>query len=145
MRAKAIDRSFTVVVQLIITFLAALAVPAQSAATVGRNVNLRPDPTVETAVIVLLRTGEHLTIVDRHPKRGYYKVQTGDGKMGYIVAIKPQNSGSGEANDCNFTAPGDGDAHIALVEGIRCASYRMDAAAYQEPCKLDQKQARAVG
>lgn len=34
---------------------------------------------------------------------------------GYIVAIKPQNGGSGEGTNCNFNQAGDVDAHIALV------------------------------
>jgi hypothetical protein len=35
--------------------------------------------------------------------------------IGYVVAIKPQNGGSGEGTNCNFNQVGDVDTHIALV------------------------------
>jgi len=36
--------------------------------------------------------------------------------IGYIVAVRNQNSGSGEATNCHYTASGFVDLHIALVE-----------------------------
>lgn len=38
--------------------------------------------------------------------------------VGYIVAIKPQNGGSGEGTNCNFNKVGDVDTHLALVKNI---------------------------
>ena len=35
--------------------------------------------------------------------------------IGYIVAIKPQNTGNGEGTNCNFNKIGDVDTHLALV------------------------------
>lgn len=37
---------------------------------------------------------------------------------GYIVAIKPQNGGSGEGTNCKFNKVGDVDTHLALVLNI---------------------------
>ncbi len=37
--------------------------------------------------------------------------------VGYIVAYKPQNRGSGEGTNCHFTAASETDTHMALVEG----------------------------
>jgi Bacterial SH3 domain len=36
--------------------------------------------------------------------------------VGYLVAIKPQNKGSGESTNCHFTSASDTDWHMALVE-----------------------------
>lgn len=36
--------------------------------------------------------------------------------VGYIVAYKPQNRGSGEGTNCHFTAASETDTHMALVE-----------------------------
>lgn len=38
--------------------------------------------------------------------------------VGYVVAIKPQNGGSGEGTNCKFNKVGDVDTHIALVGKI---------------------------
>ena len=38
--------------------------------------------------------------------------------IGYIVAIKPQNGGSGEGTNCNFNKVGDVDTHLALVADV---------------------------
>ena len=37
--------------------------------------------------------------------------------VGYIVAYKPQNRGSGEGTNCHFTAASETDTHMALVQG----------------------------
>lgn len=36
--------------------------------------------------------------------------------VGYIVAYKPQNGGSGEGTNCHFSDPSDTDTHMALAE-----------------------------
>ena len=36
--------------------------------------------------------------------------------VGYIVAYKPQNRGSGEGTNCHFTAASETDTHMALVQ-----------------------------
>jgi hypothetical protein len=36
--------------------------------------------------------------------------------VGYLVAIKPQNTRTGEGTNCNFKRMGDVDTHLALVE-----------------------------
>lgn len=38
--------------------------------------------------------------------------------MGYVVAIKPQNGGSGEGTNCKFNKVGDVDTHIAIVAKV---------------------------
>ena len=38
--------------------------------------------------------------------------------VGYLVAIKPQNGGSGEGTNCKFTRAGNVDAHLALVKEV---------------------------
>ena len=37
---------------------------------------------------------------------------------GYLVAFKPQSSGSGEGTNCHFHGASDTDTHMALVEGV---------------------------
>lgn len=38
--------------------------------------------------------------------------------IGYVVAIKPQNGGSGEGTNCKFNKVGDVDTHIAIVAKV---------------------------
>jgi hypothetical protein len=38
--------------------------------------------------------------------------------VGYLVAIKPQNGGSGEGTNCHFSQLADVDIHLALAENV---------------------------
>jgi len=53
-------------------------------ATVARNVNLRPDPSTNQDAITKLETGAKVEILEPNPVRGYYHVQTADGKTGFV-------------------------------------------------------------
>jgi hypothetical protein len=53
-------------------------------ATVVRNVNVRPDPSTDQDAITKLEAGTKVEILEPNPVRGYYHVQTTDGKTGFV-------------------------------------------------------------
>jgi hypothetical protein len=73
--------------KLLVLFLLSL-VSATTAlsqtATVVRNVNLRPDPSTNQDSITKLEAGAKVEILEPNPVRGYYHVQTADGKTGFV-------------------------------------------------------------
>jgi len=70
---------------LVAAILLVPSLGAQSTATVTRDVNLRPDPSVEyPAVRLLLPSEPPLTLLDPLPHDGYYHVETSQGEVGYV-------------------------------------------------------------
>lgn len=53
-------------------------------ATVVRNVNLRADPSTTQDAITKLEAGAKVEILEPNPVRGFYHVQTADGKTGFV-------------------------------------------------------------
>ena len=73
--------------KLLVLFLLLLVSPTtglSQTATVVRNVNLRPDPSTNQNSITKLEAGAKVEILQPTPVRGYYHVQTADGKMGFV-------------------------------------------------------------
>src|SRR5262249_45904075 len=68
--------------------MVALVCPAEpalaQAATVLRNVNLRPGPSTRQPAIRLLRAGEGLALVSATLEAGFYRVRTADGQEGWV-------------------------------------------------------------
>ena len=56
------------------------------------------------------KTGANSQLADIEPVEGV-AVRV----VGYLVAIKPQNGGSGEGTNCKFNKVGDVDFHLAIV------------------------------
>lgn len=73
--------------KLLVLFLLILVSPTTAlsqTATVARNVNLRPDPSTNQDAITKLVAGVKVEILEPNPVRGYYHVQTADGKTGFV-------------------------------------------------------------
>lgn len=73
--------------KLLVLFLLILVSPTTAlsqTATVARNVNLRPDPSTNQDAITKLVAGAKVEILEPNPVRGYYHVQTADGKTGFV-------------------------------------------------------------
>jgi hypothetical protein len=88
----------TLVVWLFSLLLAGVA--AAQTATVKKNVNLRADATISSAVIELLKPGATLTVVASAKQGGFYHVKTEDGRQGWVWArnISIQNATGFQAN-----------------------------------------------
>jgi hypothetical protein len=73
--------------KLVALFLLILVSPTTAlsqTATVVRNVNLRADPSTNQDAITKLEARAKVEILEPNPVRGYYHVQTADGKMGFV-------------------------------------------------------------
>ena len=73
--------------KLLVLFLLIFVSPTTAVsqtATVVRNVNLRPDPSTNQDAITKLEAGAKVEILEPNPVRGYYHVQTADGKTGFV-------------------------------------------------------------
>jgi hypothetical protein len=72
-------------VAIAIVFLSFAAVASAQSVGVTRNVNLRPDPSIEYAPIRLLTPTEPpLTLLEPGQESGYYHVRTSAGEEGYV-------------------------------------------------------------
>jgi hypothetical protein len=68
----------------LLLILVTAATALSQTATVVRNVNLRSDPSTKKDAITQLETGAKLEILQPNPVQGYYRVQTADGKTGFV-------------------------------------------------------------
>lgn len=72
-----------VLVLLLLVLISQTTAHSQTA-TVVRNVNLRPDPSTNQGAITKLEAGAKVEILEPNPVRGFYHVQTEDGKTGFV-------------------------------------------------------------
>ena len=112
------DKIMRGTIRVLITVLALAwraATASGQTATVVRNVNLRPDQSIEYPPIRLLTPSEpSLTLLEPTPESGYYHVQTSTGEEGYVwsgfVAVSAASSapGPGVPGSASMVGCGDG-------------------------------------
>jgi len=108
--------------KLLVLFLLILVSPTTAlpqTATVARNVNLRPDPSTNQDAITKLVAGVKVEILEPNPVRGYYHVQTADGKTGFVRGRNIR--GLGAASGARGQLP-----HTLQRRGSQCLSWRPD-------------------
>jgi Deoxyribonuclease II/Bacterial SH3 domain len=99
------------VVLFLLILVSTTTAPSQTA-TVARNVNLRPDPSTNQDAITKLAAGVKVELLEAKPVRGYYHVQTADGKTGFVWGRNIRNLAAATTPSASKLATAT-SAHVA--------------------------------
>jgi len=95
-------------------------------ATVVRNVNLRADPSTTQDAITKLEAGAKVEILEPNPVRGFYHVQTADGKTGFVWGRNIRSLGAASGRSCPLLGPWRQLPQRFQRRGSQCPSWRSD-------------------
>jgi hypothetical protein len=104
--------------KLLVLFLLILVSPTTAlsqTATVVHNVNLRPDPSTNQDAITKVEAGATVEILEPNPVRGYYHVQTADGKTGFVWGRNIRSLGAASEAPSAAKPTGATSGHVAEV------------------------------